>query len=86
MLRLATQQESNSGKDHGSRSQDHEKQLRVPDKEEDGIILHLGKYLVQNVLEVRAGSVGLVRSMLPWSRPEMVLAWIRLWNLQLLPS
>jgi hypothetical protein len=42
--------------------------------------------LVQNVLEVRPGSVGLVRSVLPWSRPEMMLAWISLWNLQLLPS
>lgn len=56
--------------------------LRVHDQERDGIILHL----FQNVLEVRSGSVGLVRGMLPWSRPEMMLAWIRLWNLRLLPS
>lgn len=85
-MRLASQRESNSGKDHGSRAQDHEKQLRVPDKERDGIILQLGEKMVQNVLEVRPGSVGLVRSVLPWFRPEMMLGWIKLWNLQLLAS
>lgn len=42
--------------------------------------------MVQNVLEVRPGSVGLVRSVLPWFRPEMMLGWIKLWNLQLLAS
>lgn len=60
-------------------------QLRVPDQGRYGIILHLGRILFQNVLEVRSGSVGLVRGVLPWSRPEMMLAWIRLWNLLLLP-
>lgn len=41
--------------------------LRVHDRERDGIILHLGRILFQNVLEVSLGSVGLVRGVLPWS-------------------